>query len=70
MNNNSQLLANKNKNALGFGISKKQLEEIRENIRNKNITFLKENVLSLHHADIADIFEIYAALLLFKVNYT
>ncbi len=58
MNNNSQLLANKNKNALGFGISKKQLEEIRENIRNKNITFLKENVLSLHHADIADIFEI------------
>ena len=48
----------KNNNAKGFGISKDQLEKIRDNIRSENIEFLKNNVLNLHHADIADIFEI------------
>ena len=61
MKNTSKTIAGKkitNKNTLGYGISKKQLDKIRLNIRNENIAYLKEHVLSLHHADIADIFEI------------
>ena len=61
MANNSKTIESKkkkNKNAKGFGISKDQLEKIRDNIRSENIEFLKNNVLNLHHADIADIFEI------------
>tara|TARA_B100000686_G_scaffold116504_1_gene123826 strand:- start:12240 stop:13643 length:1404 start_codon:yes stop_codon:yes gene_type:complete len=61
MKNTSKTIVNKkkiNKNTLGFGISKKQLDTIRKNIRDENIAYLKEHVLSLHHADIADIFEI------------
>ena len=63
MTNNSKTIESKkkkNKNAKGFGISKDQLEKIRDNIRSENIEFLKNNVLNLHHADIADIFEILA----------
>ena len=63
MTNNSKTIESKkkkNNNAKGFGISKDQLEKIRDNIRSKNIEFLKNNVLNLHHADIADIFEILA----------
>ena len=61
MTNNSKTIESKkkkNNNAKGFGISKDQLEKIRDNIRSENIEFLKNNVLNLHHADIADIFEI------------
>jgi len=61
MKNTSKTIASRkktNKNTLGFGISKKQLDKIRINIRSENIAYLKEHVLSLHHADIADIFEI------------
>ena len=61
MTNNSKTIESKkkkNNNAKGFGISKDQLEKIRDNIRRENIEFLKNNVLNLHHADIADIFEI------------
>ena len=61
MTNNSKTKESKkkkNNNAKGFGISKDQLEKIRDNIRSENIDFLKNNVLNLHHADIADIFEI------------
>ena len=63
MTNNSKTIESKkkkNNNAKGFGISKDQLEKIRDNIRSENIEFLKNNVLNLHHADIADIFEILA----------
>ena len=63
MANNSKTIESKkkkNNNAKGFGISKDQLEKIRDNIRRENIEFLKNNVLNLHHADIADIFEILA----------
>ena len=61
MTNNSKTIESKkkkNNTAKGFGISKDQLEKIRDNIRSENIEFLKNNVLNLHHADIADIFEI------------
>ena len=61
MKNTSKTIESKiktNNNAKGFGISKDQLEKIRDNIRSENIEFLKNNVLNLHHADIADIFEI------------
>ncbi len=46
------------RNTKGFGISTELLEKIKKNIRNQNIDYLKDNVLSLHHADIADIIEI------------
>ena len=49
MTNNSKTIESKkkiNNNAKGFGISKDQLEKIRDNIRSENIEFLKNNVLN------------------------
>ena len=45
---------------LGFGISRDFVNEVRENINFLDTKFLKKTVLSLHPADIADLFEILA----------
>ena len=44
--------------SLGFGISSKFIDQTRENIKANDVNVLEEDILSLHPADIADIFEI------------
>ena len=44
--------------SLGFGISSKFIDQTRENIKSNDVNVLEEDILSLHPADIADIFEI------------
>lgn len=61
MENNSKTMAeniNNNETSLGFGISSKFIDEILKSIRSSNFKYLEENILVLHQADIADIFEI------------
>ena len=61
MKNSSENKINENikkEVVLGFGISRDFVNEVRENINSLNINFLKDKVLSLHPADMADLFEI------------
>ena len=63
MENNSKTIAENiniynNKNSFGFGISAKFIDKTRDNIKANNLQGLEEDILSLHPADIADIFEI------------
>ena len=63
MENNSKTIAENiniynNENSFGFGISSKFIDKIRDNIKINNLQGLEEDILSLHPADIADIFEI------------
>ena len=44
--------------SFGFGISSKFIDKTKDNIKVKNQQGLEEDILSLHPADIADIFEI------------
>ena len=56
-NNNSQNVK-KNEVTLTFGMSRDFIDQVRENINNLDEEYLKKNVLTLHPADIADLFEI------------
>ena len=61
MENNSKNIAdniNNNETSLGFGISAIFIDAIRKAIRLENYQYLKDEILILHQADIADIFEI------------
>ena len=61
MENNSKNIAdniNNNETSLGFGISSIFIDAIRKAIRLENYQYLKDEILILHQADIADIFEI------------
>ena len=61
MKNSSENKINENikkKVVLGFGISRDFVNQVRENINSLDINFLKDKVLSLHPADMADLFEI------------
>ena len=63
MENNSKAIAENiniynNENSFGFGISSKFIDKARDNIKSNNLQDLEEDILSLHPADIADIFEI------------
>ena len=63
MENNSKTIAENiniynNENSFGFGISSKFIDKTRDNIKANNLQNLEEDILSLHPADIADIFEI------------
>ena len=63
MKNNSKTIAENiniydSKTSLGFGISSKFIDKTRVHIKANNFNALEEDILSLHPADIADIFEI------------
>ncbi|MBT3940150.1 MAG: magnesium transporter, partial [Pelagibacterales bacterium] len=63
MQNNSKTIADNiniynNETSFGFGISSKFIDKTKDNIKVKNQQGLEEDILSLHPADIADIFEI------------
>ena len=47
-----------NETSFGFGISAKFIDKTKDNIKVKNQQGLEADILSLHPADIADIFEI------------
>ena len=63
MQNNSKTIAENiniynNETSFGFGISAKFIDKTKDNIKVKNQQGLEADILSLHPADIADIFEI------------
>ena len=63
MQNNSKTIADNiniynNETSFGFGISAKFIDKTKDNIKVKNQQGLEADILSLHPADIADIFEI------------
>ena len=63
MQNNSKTIADNiniynNETSFGFGISSKFIDKTKDNIKVKNQQGLEADILSLHPADIADIFEI------------
>jgi len=63
MQNNSKTIADNiniynSETSFGFGISSKFIDKTKHNIKVKNQQGLEEDILSLHPADIADIFEI------------
>ena len=63
MKNNSKTIAENiniydSKTSLGFGISSKFIDKTRVHIKANNFNALEEDILTLHPADIADIFEI------------